>query len=82
MGKREKHGTEAIIPIKYARFTPNRSVIREKKKTLKAPFRIPKTDRIVPITGGSSSRPPSAMGVERNTGCRTRKVISTRARNE
>ena len=45
-----------------------------------SPFRMPKNDMTVPIIGGSSPRPPSAMGVEKNTGCRARKDMSTSAR--
>jgi len=49
---------------------------------VKTPFRIPKKDMMDPIAGGSSPRPPSAMGVERNTGWRARKAMSTSAMNE
>ena len=80
MGNKAKHGTAAIIPIRYTHFTPKRSVIRVKKNTAKTPPRIPKEDMMVPITGGSSPRPPSEIGVERNKGCRARKAMSISAR--
>lgn len=80
-GNRAKHGIAAVAPIKYTHFTPKRPTIREKKNMVKTPFRTPKEDRIVPITRGSSPRPPSATGVARNKGCRVRKAISTSAMN-
>jgi hypothetical protein len=82
MGNRAKQGTPAVTPARYTRFTPKWSVIREKKNTVTTPFRIPKKDMTIPIAGGSSPRPPSAMGVERNTGCRARKDMSISARDE
>ena len=81
MGNSDKVGTAAVAPIKYIRFTPKRPTIREKKNMLKTPIPIPMKDMMVPITGGSIPRPPNAMGVARNTGCRVRKEISTSAMN-
>jgi len=47
---------------------------------MKIPFRMPKKDMMLPITGGSNPRPPNAVGVERNKGCRVRKAMPTRER--
>lgn len=71
-GNIRKTGSAAATPATKTFFVPKRSWILAKKNTDTTPFKIPKHERMAPMVGGDSPRPPRAIGVEKNNGCMAR----------
>ena len=69
------------IPTIKRFLLPNLSFSFAKKNTWKIAFKIPKSDKIVPMTGGLKPNPPRAIGVEKKSGWTARMKLSTRARS-
>jgi hypothetical protein len=68
------------MPVMNVLFDPNRLWIAAKKNTWKNPFRIPNTERTLPMLAGFKPSPPSSIGVDKKTGWIARNAISTRER--